>query len=81
MIAGKEMPGMKRTALILRWASLALSHAMCACVAWEYCSLRWAGRYAGASAPAYTALFLAIPFGAAIAVCLAAAHFLQKRHS
>ena len=66
---------------VLRWTALVLSHAMCACVAWEYCSLLWAGRYAGASAPAYLALFLAVPFAGLIAVCLIAAHFLQKRDS
>ncbi len=64
---------------VLRWAALVLSHAMCACVAWEYCSLLWAGRYAGASAPAYTALFLAVPFIIAIAACLTAASFIKKR--
>ena len=72
---------MSRIPMLLRRTALVLSHAMCACVAWEYCSLLWAGRYAGASAPAYLALFLIIPFGAAIAACLAAAHLIQKRDS
>ena len=61
---------MKKMASVLRGAALVLSHSMCAAVAWEYCSLLWAGRYAGASAPAWTALLLAIPFILAIAVCL-----------
>lgn len=72
---------MKKFASVFRWTALLLSHAMCACVAWEYCSLLWAGRYAGASAPAYIALLLTIPFIIGIAVCLTAAHFLKKRDS
>lgn len=70
---------MKRLPAILTGLALILSHAMCACVAWEYCSLLWAGRYAGASAPAYIALFLAIPFGIAIAACLFLAGYFRKK--
>ena len=80
-VRGRERQVMRRIPLILRWTALMLSHAMCACVAWEYCSLLWTGRYAGASAPAYIALFLAIPFLIGIAACLTAAHFFQKRDS
>ena len=69
---------MKRLPAILTGFALILSHAMCACVAWEYCSLLWAGQYAGASAPAYIALFLAIPFGVAIAACLILAGYFRK---
>ena len=69
---------MQRLPKILVGIAVILSHAMCAVVAWEYCSLIWEGRYAGASAPAYTAFFSAVPFGAAIAACLLLAKHFRK---
>lgn len=72
---------MKRAEGILKGVVLALSHAMCAVVAWNYCSLLWAGRYAGASAPAYIAFLSAIPFALGIAVCLLLIHFVRRRKS
>ena len=72
---------MKRLSVILYAAALLLSHVMCAVVAWEYCSLLWCGRYGGCSAPAYVALFMAIPFLAVIAVCLIGAHLASRRRS
>ena len=70
---------MRKVSMILRICALILSHAMCAAVAWEYCSLLWAGRYAGASAPAYVALFLAIPFLIGIGACLLLAHWFCRK--
>ena len=56
-----------------------LSHVMCAVVAAEYTELWWGGRYAAYSAPASTAFFLAIPYGAGILLCLGLAWFLRRR--
>ncbi len=74
----KELRKMLKIAAVLKCIVLVLSHAMCAAVAWEYCSLLWAGRYAGASAPAWTALLLAIPFILAIAVCLILGKLIRR---
>lgn len=52
---------------------------MCAVVAYNYCELKWAGQYSGASAPASTAFVLAIPFAAAIAVCAVLAAVFRKK--
>lgn len=59
--------------------SLALSHLMCAHVAYSYCAMEWGGRYAGYSAPASVAFFLFIPYGAAILVCLLLARWARRK--
>lgn len=46
-----------------------ISDAMCAVVAYNYCTLQWGGEYAGYSAPASTAFLLGIPFLVAIVIC------------
>ena len=56
-----------------------LSDVMCAVVAFNYCDMLWGIKYAGYSAPADTAFIIAIPFAAAIAVCVALALFFRKR--
>lgn len=55
-----------------------LSHVMCAVVAYRYSEMLWGIKYAGYSAPAWTALLLAIPFVIGIAVCIALAIIFKK---
>ena len=50
--------------------SVILFGAMCAVVSYDYCDMSYRIRYQGASAPADVAFLYAIPFGAAIAVCV-----------
>ncbi len=62
------------------WAlAVLLSDIMCAVLAYNYCDMNWGIRYAGYSAPAWTALLSAVPFAAGIAVCLALAIFFKKK--
>ena len=55
------------------------SDVMCAIVAYNYCDMVWGIRYAGYSAPAWTAFMVAIPFAVAIAVCIVLALFFKKK--
>lgn len=59
--------------------ALALSHGMCAAIAYSYSNLYWSGRYAGGSAPPRLALILAIPFLIAAGVCLALSRFFARK--
>ena len=70
---------MKTASSILLIISVLLSDIMCAVVAWEYCDLVWGGKYAGYSAPPYIAFFTAIPFVAAIIICVLIAVILRKK--
>lgn len=56
-----------------------LSDVMCAVVGYNYCDMKWGIRYAGYSAPASTAFLAAIPFAAAIAVCIVMALFFRRK--
>lgn len=56
-----------------------LSGAMCAVVAYSYCDMTRGIRYAGYSAPAWTAFMAVIPFAIAIAVCIGIARHLKRR--
>ena len=58
---------MKSLSKIFAALAIILSDAMCAAVAYNYSSLVWAGKYAGASAPPEVSFVLAIPFAIAIA--------------
>ncbi len=58
-----------------------LSDVMCAVVAYNYCDMRWGIEYAGYSAPASAAFLAAVPFAAAIAVCVATAIKLRKKNN
>ena len=71
---------MKRASICFWAAAVILSEIMCAFVAYHYCDMIWGIQYAGYSAPAWTAFFLAIPFAAAIAVCIALAVFFGRKH-
>ena len=53
--------------------------AMCAVVAYNYCDMTWGIKYAGYSAPAWTAFMTAIPFAIAIATCIGIALHLKRR--
>jgi len=62
--------------------SLLLSHIMCAVIAFHYSYLLHCGKHGGCSAPAYVALFYAIPFLIGIGVCIILAwvfHHCKKR--
>lgn len=59
--------------------AILLSQILCAVVAYHYCRLQWAGRYAGWSAPAYTAIWYAVPFAAGIGLCVALSWLFHKR--
>lgn len=63
---------MKRLKLLVAFfaaSTLALSSAMCAIIAYSYCSLKYAALYEGASAPASTAFLYLVPFLPAIIIC------------
>lgn len=53
--------------------------AMCAVVAYNYCDMTWGIKYAGYSAPAWTAFMTAIPFAIAIATCIGIALAFKKK--
>lgn len=72
---------MKKISSVFLITALLLSHAMCAVVSWQYCDMIWGIRYAGYSAPAWTALFSAVPFAVGIAVCIAAAVYFGRKES
>ncbi len=56
-----------------------LSDVMCAEVAYSYANLWWSGQVAGGSAPASAAFLLAIPYGAAIALCVLLSWVFYRR--
>lgn len=53
---------MKKLSTIFAVLAILLSDVMCAVVAYNYCALEWGGKYEAWSAPASTALLLAIPY-------------------
>lgn len=73
------MKNNKTLAIVFGVLAVLLSDVMCAVTAYDYCALEWGGRYAGYSAPAYTAFALLIPYGIAIAVCVFLSVFFRKR--
>ena len=70
---------MKALSTVFLVLAVLLSDVMCAVVAYNYCDMVWGIEYAGYSAPASTAFFLAIPFAVAIAVCIVVALLLRKK--
>ena len=64
---------------ILYAVSIILFGAMTAVSAYNYASMECAIAHAGASAPAYVALFTAIPFAVVIAVCLIIGRVLKEK--
>ena len=70
---------MKTLSSVFWVLAVLLSDVMCAIVAYNYCDMVWGIRYAGYSAPAWTAFMVAIPFAVAIAVCIVLALFFKKK--
>lgn len=70
---------MKRLSICFLVLAVLLSDVMCAVAAYNYCGMVWGIRYAGYSAPAWTALLTAVPYAAGVAVCLALALFFRKK--
>ncbi len=73
------MSDMKKLSVCFGVLAVLLSDIMCAVVAWNCCNMIWGIRYAGYSAPAWTALLLAIPFLIGIGVCIALALLFRKK--
>lgn len=70
---------MKKRSNLCFAGALLLSHAMCAFVAANYVNLMWEIQYEGYSAPASAAFLLAIPYGAAIGVCLGLGFYFRRK--
>ena len=70
---------MKHLPKLFTILALLLSHVMCIVVAFHYSYLLHCGRHGGCSAPAYVALFYAIPFLIGIAVCVILAVTFRKK--
>ena len=56
--------------------AIVLSNVMCAAIAYNYCSLQYCQV---CSAPASTAILLAIPYGIAIALCALLSWFFRRK--
>ncbi len=56
-----------------------LCNAMCAVVAFNWAFMRCAILHAGASAPEWVSLYLAIPFAVPIAACIIAVILLERK--
>lgn len=69
----KKFKYLSRTFLVL---AVVLSDVACAVTAYNYCSLQLC---TGCSAPPSTAFVLLIPYGIAIALCLALAWFFSRK--
>lgn len=61
---------MKTLSIVFSVLAVALSDAMCAVVAYNWCDMLWGRKYAIYGAPAWTALFWAFPFIIAIMACV-----------
>ena len=70
---------MKALSTVFWILAVLLSDVMCAVVAYNYCDMVWGIKYAGYSAPAGTALIVAIPFAIAIVACVLLALFFKKK--
>lgn len=70
---------MKKISVCFWILAVLLSDIMCAVVAFNYCNMIWGIKYADYSAPAQTALLLAIPFVIGIAICIALAIAFNKK--
>ena len=70
---------MKTLSTVFWILAVLLSDVMCAVVAYNYCDMVWGIKYAGYSAPAWTAFIVAIPFAIAIVVCVFLALFFKKK--
>lgn len=71
---------MKKLSTIFAVLAILLSDVMCAVVAYNYCALEWGGKYEAWSAPASTALLLAIPYAIGIIICVVLAIIFKRKH-
>ena len=69
---------MKKLSVCFFILAVLLSDIMCAVVAYNYSEMLWGIKYAGYSAPAWTALLLAIPFAVGMAICIGLALVFKK---
>lgn len=72
---------MKKLSVFFFVLAVILSHFMCALVAYYYCDMIWGIRYAGYSAPAWTAFLMAIPFAIGIAIFVILAVLFKKKQT
>ena len=70
---------MKKLSILFAALAILLSDAMCAVVAYKFCDALWSIKYGGTSFPADVAFLYAIPFAAAIAVCVILAIVFRKK--
>ena len=70
---------MKALSTVFWILAVLLSDVMCAVVAYNYCDMLWGIKYAGYSAPAWTAFLVAIPYAVGIIVCVVLAIFFKKK--
>ena len=70
---------MKALSMLFCAFAVILSDVMCAVVAYNYCDMIWGIRYLAYSAPASVAFLTALPFAAAIIVCVVLAVFFKKK--
>lgn len=70
---------MKALSTVFWVLAVLLSDVMCAVVAYNYCDMVWGVKYAGYSAPAWTAFLVAIPYAIGVVVCVVLAIFFKKK--
>ncbi len=70
---------MKTLSTVFWILAVLLSDVMCAVVAYNYCDMVWGIKYAGYSAPAWTALLVGIPYAVGIIICIVLAIFFMKK--
>lgn len=70
----------KYLAALFAVLAILLSNVMCTVIAYDYCALRWCGRYTGCSAPPSAAFVYCIPYGIGIIICAALSWIFYKKH-
>lgn len=70
---------MKKLNYLFIILAILLSNVMCAVVAYNYRDMLCGIKHLGYSAPAYVAIFTAIPFAVGILICLIAAYICHKK--
>lgn len=70
---------MKKLQYFFNILALILSHIMCIVTVYNYSAMLCAVEHAGASAPAGTALFTAIPFAAGFVLCGVLAYIFKRK--
>ena len=70
---------MKSLSTLFWILAVLLSDVMCAAAAYNYCDMQWGIKYAGYSAPVWTAFLAAVPYAIAVVVCIALALLFKSR--